>query len=716
MADRIVTIAASGGDYTSFVAAIAGEADFQAGEDNIVFNRIDNVRDSNAIELTSGFTTDTSHRLVFSCNADVMHNGTRGSGAGIVAAAHYIDAFHVGLNYIDVYRLEICNTDASPSSALRLTGGSSLVVDCLAYDSSIGIQTDKNESRVINCLSYNNSNFGFYNEGGWGTVHYYNCTALNCGYGWREPNAIEKHLVNCYAGGSATADYSMGGTHTLTTCASSDGTEGTTEIEVSACDFTNVTAGSENAHIASTSDLIGIGTDLRADATYNVTLDFEGNTRKATPDIGADEYETTTWDVTGSHTLGELLQSGTLDYTPPQFYVSGSHALSGLIQSGSLHNYAPHHTILLHRGLKATIPVAEAGEPLWTLDTHELYIGTSTGNAQIADMVYVDSHINNVSNPHEVTLQQVTSTGNTTSLQIVSILPSGTAPFQVASSTGVTNLNSDLWDGYQFSNYLNQAVRTSDSPSFNRITSTVSPGTAPFTVASNTVVTLLNSDFWDGYHYTDLFPVQESNMFLNAGSSLWNATSTRHGFLVPLSDNANQFLDGKGNWTTPTGGQPNSYSLTTFTSQTSVQIIHGWGTYPIVQVLLTSTSTGITIAPYSIVHNTLDDFTVTFIAVTSGSIIASVGSPQPMAYKQVTADYTVLVTDRILEVTVSGKNITLYTAIGNTGRTVIVDNSSSADITLLPFGAQTIEGETSQTIPSQSLINLYSNGANWRIG
>jgi hypothetical protein len=29
-----------------------------------------------------------------------------------------------------------------------------------------------------------------------------------------------------------------------------------------------------------------------------------------------------------------------------------------------------------------------------------------------------------------------------------------------------SGLDSDLWDGYQFSDYLNQAVRTTDSPTF----------------------------------------------------------------------------------------------------------------------------------------------------------------------------------------------------------------------------------------------------------
>ena len=46
----------------------------------------------------------------------------------------------------------------------------------------------------------------------------------------------------------------------------------------------------------------------------------------------------------------------------------------------------------------------------------------------------------------------------------------GTAPFTVASTTVVTNLNADLWDGNDFATYLNQAVLTSSSPTFAGVT------------------------------------------------------------------------------------------------------------------------------------------------------------------------------------------------------------------------------------------------------
>ena len=53
-----------------------------------------------------------------------------------------------------------------------------------------------------------------------------------------------------------------------------------------------------------------------------------------------------------------------------------------------------------------------------------------------------------------------------TAQQFESDIATGTAPFVVASTTLVTNLNADLWDGYQFADYFNQAVKTTSTPIF----------------------------------------------------------------------------------------------------------------------------------------------------------------------------------------------------------------------------------------------------------
>jgi len=51
-------------------------------------------------------------------------------------------------------------------------------------------------------------------------------------------------------------------------------------------------------------------------------------------------------------------------------------------------------------------------------------------------------------------------------LKFYSDQATGVAPFTVASTTRVANLNADLWDGYQFADYINQAIKTSSKPQF----------------------------------------------------------------------------------------------------------------------------------------------------------------------------------------------------------------------------------------------------------
>ncbi len=191
-----------------------------------------------------------------------------------------------------------------------------------------------------------------------------------------------------------------------------------------------------------------------------------------------------------------------------------------------------------------------------------------------------------------------------------------------------------------------------------------------------------------------------------------NATVAKHGFLPILSGNSLQFLDGNGNYSTPTAGIANSYSLTTFSGKTTVTVTHNFGTYPNVQVL---DSNKAVIIPLSITNNTLNDFTVTFAVSTTGSIIATVGSPQPQALVVITGNYTILNTDRIIKSTSPAITATLPTSVGNTGREFIISNASNGAITLDGDGTETINGQLTQTIPQQSALTVYSDGAGWWI-
>jgi hypothetical protein len=62
------------------------------------------------------------------------------------------------------------------------------------------------------------------------------------------------------------------------------------------------------------------------------------------------------------------------------------------------------------------------------------------------------------------------NTGTVSATQFTSSIAIGTAPLVITSTTVCTNLNADLWDGYQFADYLNQAVKTTSSPTFAEVT------------------------------------------------------------------------------------------------------------------------------------------------------------------------------------------------------------------------------------------------------
>ena len=58
--------------------------------------------------------------------------------------------------------------------------------------------------------------------------------------------------------------------------------------------------------------------------------------------------------------------------------------------------------------------------------------------------------------------------------------------------------------------------------------------------------------------------------------------------------------------------------LEEFTAQTSVTVVHNFGTFPVIQVLNSLDSM---IIPLTITHNSINDFTVTFTSGTTGTIV-----------------------------------------------------------------------------------------------
>ena len=87
-----------------------------------------------------------------------------------------------------------------------------------------------------------------------------------------------------------------------------------------------------------------------------------------------------------------------------------------------------------------------------------------------------------------------------------------TAPFSVDSNYLVTNLNADRWDGYEFSDYIDQPIRTTDNVAFGNLdlggAATITgdlthdANTGDFIISSDNGNTLIEGTTFDGNHVT----------------------------------------------------------------------------------------------------------------------------------------------------------------------------------------------------------------------
>jgi hypothetical protein len=98
-------------------------------------------------------------------------------------------------------------------------------------------------------------------------------------------------------------------------------------------------------------------------------------------------------------------------------------------------------------------------------------------------------------------------------------------------------------------------------------------------------------------------------------------------------------------------------------------------------------------------------------------VIGSVSATgMQQAYLARTTTYTATTSDYFIDCTTGTFTVNLFTAVGNTGRILIIKNSGTGTITVDPNGSQTIDGATTQTLSTQwSRVHIISDGANWKI-
>jgi hypothetical protein len=85
-------------------------------------------------------------------------------------------------------------------------------------------------------------------------------------------------------------------------------------------------------------------------------------------------------------------------------------------------------------------------------------------------------------------------------------------------------------------------------------------------------------------------------------------------------------------------------------------------------------------------------------------------------YTTTAVDYTALFTDNLIEVTATGKTITLPTAVGCQGREYIIKLTASGSGTVATTSSQNIDASTTYSLSAQyKYVSVKSNNANWLI-
>jgi hypothetical protein len=307
MANKTVTVRPSGGTYTSLQAAITGEVAANANlvtMDGILTISIEGSWSSadTASVTIAGFTVDATHYINITTDAANRAGISWDDSKYRLIVGSYANAITINNNYCRFVGLQLQKTQLNPVvdvAGLSQTFDSVLVRSSIQSGFYISGGGAPYEHKFINVVAIGNGDdhIGFNTASDNGTCYFYNCMALNYGrVGFDLSPNRSSHLVNCYAAGSNSGDINTNNsTSEIVNCATSDltGSEGLRSIPYSTATFTNVTAGSEDFALSTGSALIGVGTDLSADAVYPFNWDITGATR-TTWDVGVYYYAATT--------------------------------------------------------------------------------------------------------------------------------------------------------------------------------------------------------------------------------------------------------------------------------------------------------------------------------------------------------------------------------------------------------------------------------------
>lgn len=286
---RLRTIKASGGNYTTLSAAEAGEQGNLVSADEYVVLEGDAITVGNT--TFAGWTTDGTRYAHVRAAAGQRHNGV--SGGFTVTTSNYGYCLNVQIEDLIAEGLYLAAGTPNPigtvsvngAAARRLTFRDLLVTGGTTYG---GIRVEDATSgyiNVINCVGY----FGASGlplirakDGSGYTVRVYNCTGFTTATSgdylfWNGAGVtfIAKNCISEYGGTYNGFNGTISGNNNVSSASSVPGTSGTTS---SRCDFVDDSIGDLRL---TGSDTIArdTGADLSGDADYPFNTDILGNSR-----------------------------------------------------------------------------------------------------------------------------------------------------------------------------------------------------------------------------------------------------------------------------------------------------------------------------------------------------------------------------------------------------------------------------------------------------
>lgn len=259
-----------------------------------------------------GWTTDADSYVAIRTETADRHTGLWSDAKYRLTIADS-KALQISEDYVRVEGLQVAVTHTSAANQSALYVSAQATSDIRINDTLVkhaadntnaqqGIYLSGGIATVWNCAAYGLGTTALFTNGAMvvtGTMTVYSSTLIGGYAGLRVTTGSTCTAKNVYARGG-TVSFSNAGTLTATYCASSDLTAddfGATGCVVSVAfdtdTFVNVTAGSVDLHLAADglSPLMGAGIDTSGEsAPLNFTTDFDGQTRDATWDIGADAW------------------------------------------------------------------------------------------------------------------------------------------------------------------------------------------------------------------------------------------------------------------------------------------------------------------------------------------------------------------------------------------------------------------------------------------